>query len=58
MSKKEKMLTLVLVGIIIGYGAYQVAYGTNESDYTDTKQGRVNTNNAVIRIPVRYLKIY
>lgn len=38
MSKKEKILTLVLVGIIIGYGAYQVACGTNESDYTDTSR--------------------
>jgi hypothetical protein len=33
MTKKEKILTLVLVGILIGYGWYQVAYGSNESDY-------------------------
>jgi len=33
MTKKEKVLSLVMVGILIGYGAYQVAYGTNESDY-------------------------
>src|SRR5215472_9578309 len=29
MSKKEKLLTLVLVGIIVAYGWYQVAYGSN-----------------------------
>jgi len=33
MTKKEKVLTLVLVGILVASGAYQVAYGTNESDY-------------------------
>jgi hypothetical protein len=28
--KKEKVLTIVLLGILVGYGAFQVAYGTNE----------------------------
>lgn len=30
MTKKERVLTIVLLGIIVGYGAFQVAYGTNE----------------------------
>src|SRR5215469_8014768 len=33
MTKKERVLTIVLLGIIVGYGAFQIAYGTNESDY-------------------------
>ena len=33
MTKKEKILTVILVGILVAYGWYQVAYGTNESDY-------------------------
>jgi len=33
MTKREKITTIVLLGILIGYGWYQVAYGTNESDY-------------------------
>ena len=33
MTKKEKVLTLVLAGILLAYGWYQVAYGTNESSY-------------------------
>jgi len=27
MTKREKILTIILVGILVGYGYYQVAYG-------------------------------
>jgi hypothetical protein len=33
MTKKEKIGCLVLLGILIGYGAYQAAYGTTEGSY-------------------------
>lgn len=34
MTKKEKILTIILVGIIVAYGWYQVAYGAKESWFT------------------------
>ena len=30
MTKREKILTIILVGILVGYGYYQVAYGEVE----------------------------
>jgi hypothetical protein len=32
-SKKEKLALIGLVAILVGYGIYQTAYGTNESSY-------------------------
>jgi hypothetical protein len=40
MTKKEKVLTLVLLGILIGYGWYETAYGlTMPSNGTMTIDG-------------------
>jgi len=33
MSKKEKLALIGLSALLIGYGFYQVVYGTNESSY-------------------------
>jgi len=30
MTKREKILTIILAGILVGYGYYQVAYGELE----------------------------
>jgi hypothetical protein len=33
MTKKEKILTVILAIILVGYGIYQTAFATNESSY-------------------------